>query len=382
MDLPIPPSPEMLKSIGKRLPRHKQARPEVKRSKSKPATWVAEWHVYVIGADGGKKRKHRTGVFGLCARVSKGEAQAACDEQVRRETMQDAKPSGDMTLQAFWERIYRPVRSRMWAKNGYASLESCWRNLVEPYLGAVPLTELAKHQIQMHLIALADKGYGKQSLQHARFLLNNLCEEAVDNRFIPANPCHKVKLPQCKDPEETRALSLEEVQRLLSGLSGRDRLMFRVLILCGLRISELLALEWADIQDGRMRVDESSLYGVASKTKNRKIRIVPIASGLRAELDMWRESSTSHLVFQRDGGGMYGRYHREIRSLLERAKKIIPDVTFHMCRRTFSTLYEGDLKDLQNMLGHAKIDMTMEHYKKGIMDRAQIGVDELERKLQ
>lgn len=59
----------------------------------------------------------------------------------------------------------------------------------------------------------------------------------------------------------------------------------------------------------------------------------------------------------------------------------IPDLTFRACRTTFATLYEGDPRDAQAILGHSTVDLTMRIYRKPIAARQQASVEELDARL-
>ena len=58
-----------------------------------------------------------------------------------------------------------------------------------------------------------------------------------------------------------RYLSIEECQRLLAQLRGRDRLIVRAFVQAGLRPEELFALRRDDVQGDRLRVDEALVEG-------------------------------------------------------------------------------------------------------------------------
>jgi integrase len=59
----------------------------------------------------------------------------------------------------------------------------------------------------------------------------------------------------------------------------------------------------------------------------------------------------------------------------------IPKLTFRRCRTTFGTLYEGDAKDRQAILGHHSEQFTQAVYQKAIPARQQASVEELESRL-
>jgi len=92
-------------------------------------------------------------------------------------------------------------------------------------------------------------------------------------------------IPYGKKPKKlSTILSPEEVVRFLdAALPGRDRVLFQTTYACGLRLSELVHLEVADLDSGRMVV-------VVRQGKGRKDRLVPLSVQLRDVLrDYWRD---------------------------------------------------------------------------------------------
>jgi integrase len=138
-------------------------------------------------------------------------------------------------------------------------------------------------------------------------LLNELFTEAVENGYVTKNPARKVSIPRCKAPQETRAMVEAEVRRLFEKTEGRDRLMWRTLLLTGIRVGELLALRKPDMASGTLCIDESSFEGKSSTTKNRKTRFVPIPQSLWSELESWASGVKGDLLFPTSTGTMYGR---------------------------------------------------------------------------
>jgi integrase len=147
----------------------------------------------------------------------------------------------------------------------------------------------------------------------------------------------------------------------------------------------VLALKRSDLAGGELRIDESALNGVAAATKNQKTRFAPVPASLRAELEDWiarlPEQGPDAVIFPNAVRRMGRR--SGLRTMLVRARTSasIPDLDFRMCRRTFATLYEGDVKDVQEILGHHSAELTMEHYKKAIPERQRQAVEELDRRL-
>jgi len=215
-------------------------------------------------------------------------------------------------------------------------MESTWRLHIEPTLGALPLEEIKKHTIQRLLMRMADADLGLQVIERVRGMLFTMFDEAADNDFAQKNPARKIDAPECTAPIETRSLTEDEVRRLLIMTSGRDRMIWRILTSCGLRIGEVLALEIADLTSDGLRVDASALNGKTSRTKNGKARVVPITSTLRAELVAWCSMLPldQTLLFTGTRAQMLRRNGDAVQNMLSEARTAaaIPDLTFRMCR--------------------------------------------------
>jgi integrase len=362
------------------MPRQKYQRPEVYpwTGKSGEKFWKVEFRCYIEG----RKPKHRAATWPF-SRFSKAKAQAEADKLIRTETSCPARPDGSMTVAEFWEKVFYPVRKRRIAPNTQKCYESAWRTHVEPGIGKLELQNVTKLAVETVLGKIADAGRTGQSARIALVIVKECLNEAVENDFILKNPARNVVLPNCAASKETRSLTPEEVYRLWEKSSGRDYVMWRVLILCGPRIGECLALKKSDITPDGLLIDESAYEGQAASTKNRKIRIVPLPAVLRSELGDWARSIAGELLFPNRNGGMLNRKGEEVTPMFKRARKAagIPDLTFRMCRTTFATLYDGDPRDLQESLGHSSLKVTMGVYRKPRAERQQVSADELEARL-
>src|SRR5207248_1086613 len=76
---------------------------------------------------------------------------------------------------------------------------------------------------------------------------------AVQEGVIRSNPARDVKLParavvEAADAEQTKAMSTEQLSTILALIPDRHRLLFRLLAATGLRISEVIALQWRHLE--------------------------------------------------------------------------------------------------------------------------------------
>lgn len=367
------------------MSRQRFQRPEVFKSGKRVKVWRVEYRVYIRQPDGREKQRHTSETIGRLASMTKAEAQRRADKIVAAATG-SVRADGSTKLQEFFETVYLPIQLPKWAKNTRSANASCLKNHVYPRFGKWPLEEIKKIDIERYLLSMAEAGKCQTIVSRVLILLKDAFEEAVENDYIAKNPAARIEAPRCEPVRDNRALTLNEVRRIFATTDGRTRLMFRVLILCGCRIGEALALRWRDLQDGWFLISRSALDGQPGPTKGRKSRVAPVPASLMAELNHWRSltvfSGEDDLIFAAQTGHMVWRQTAE-NTMLARAKQQsgIQDLTFHMCRRTFSTLFEGDVADVQGILGHVKLDTTLDHYRKGIPERQRLAVEALDARL-
>jgi integrase len=375
-----------LKSKGRHMPRQRFQRPDVRKmGTGRKQQWGCDYFVYVAEPSGKEKRVHKVARFGLCAKTKRQAAQEACDRFMLSVNSGAAFADASMTLAQWWEQVFKPVRGGRWARNTRIGYACTWRKHIEPHMGAVRLADINKLTIDRLLLKLADTGLGEQMVQRVCVMLHAMFEEAVDNDVLVKNPARKVELPKCKPPEETRSMTADEVWRLWNSTEGQDYLLFRVLVLCGARPNEAFALKRDDFMGAVLRIDQSGMHGAFESTKNKKTRYAPIPASLKAEIEEWlagRPDSPDALMFTAPRGGMIAHDGRG-RVILERAQAAagIPDLTFRMCRTTFATLFNGDMKDAQDILGHHSAAFTLEHYRKPVSERAAAAIEEMDRRL-
>jgi len=195
-------------------------------------------------------------------------------------------------------------------------------------------------------------------------------EYCVDAEYIPKNPMHRMKAPRV-EPTKERVLSVAQGTRWYAA--------FWLLGLTGMRISELLGLEWknVDLATGILRMERQTgrFYGqpgvkllpLKTRAAERNVLIPPFACQIlrwqqdlqrleckRAqEAGLWEEHGT---VFCAPTGRLYFRSEpaNEFRRISARVS--VEDVTLHTFRHTVITIIREaalSLKAAQSLMGHA-----------------------------
>jgi hypothetical protein len=113
------------------MPKKKYQRPEVYATGRRENLWKGEYREYYIGVDGQEYSRHKSKTWSR-ANYTKTEAQAELDTLLREQQQGGPKRDGGMTLAAFWNEIYRPIRSRKWAFNSRLAADTMWKLHIEP----------------------------------------------------------------------------------------------------------------------------------------------------------------------------------------------------------------------------------------------------------
>lgn len=205
------------------------------------------------------------------------------------------------------------------------------------------------------------------TLQRKIACLRSFYRHLRREEILCADPTADLRAPR-RTPRLPKVLTRDEVAELLGGPSGdgpaalRDRALLETMYACGLRASEAVSLEMAelDLEAGMLR----------ARGKGSKERLVPVGSRALEALEVWLRAGRPPLVGDRDeprvfvnmrGGPLTRQGLYKIVRRHARAAGLADRMSPHTLRHTFAThmLAGGcDLRSLQEMLGHADIATT------------------------
>ena len=315
--------------------------------------------------------------------------------EVKEKVAEVIKRPQQTTLPKGREKTFGDILT-LWMANNRIRLKggtiNKYQNLIDahimPGLGLVKITELDATKINFFLDQKLTNGKldgtGGLSPSYVRsimLVINAALKYAVSEQF-----CLPLKTPVCKPSipkEELTILSLEEKKKLENALLQEFNLTCAGILISlhtGLRIGELCALSWNDIDLNAMVIhvrhtiarvkNETGLTGNSTrlildtpKTKA-STRDVPISTLLLPIILKLRAISSHGFVLTGNNSFLKPRtfeyrYHKE----LERCD--IMSVNFHTLRHTFATrcVEVGvDVKSLSEILGHANVSITLNTY--------------------
>jgi len=230
----------------------------------------------------------------------------------------------------------------------------------------VPLKSLEAQHLRRTVSQLHARGMSGRTIAYLLSGWRGFFNWLVKHRGFPHNPCVGLRAP--KSPKALpKALSPDLMVRLLEvptegPAQARDKAMFELLYSSGLRLAELVSLDTAD-GESLQRQAEVTVTGKGAKT-----RTVPVGGKACAAIAAWlserarlaRPGETALFVGAR-GRRMAPSSVRYALALWARRLGLPQHVHPHMLRHSFATHLlqsSGDLRAVQEMLGHSSISTT------------------------
>ncbi len=225
---------------------------------------------------------------------------------------------------------------------------------------ADPVT-LEAEQLRSFVASEHRRGLSPKSLQRRLSACRSFYQWLLRHGRIAASPAAALRAP--KAPRKLpQVLDADEAARLVEvptdvPLGLRDRALLELFYSSGLRLSELCALRWHDL-------DLANGF-VTVLGKGGKQRRVPVGSHARNALHAWRseqQGANDASVFPGRAGGPISQRAVQIRlKQLAQRQGLFKHVHPHMLRHSFASHIlesSGDLRGVQELLGHADIATT------------------------
>ena len=296
-------------------------------------------------------------------------------------------------LEIWLEDYVRPVEK----ERTYNNYKDVIRLRLKPVFGNCEINALDVGEIQHYITGLLESGNlrtGKplsaNSIRLIFSVFRNSLRRAYNIGYAERYIGDKLELPKvtseevvCFTESEQKRIE-EEIARLLKKKSCRHKLNGIVICLhTGLRIGELLALEWDDIdfENALMTISKTCRDGKDENGNYKKIvdrpktyssrRVIPLPNSLLELLrEMKAESKSNFVISDAKGNTVRVRsFQRSYELLLKRLG--IPHKKFHALRHTFATRANEramDDKTLSEVLGHKSPVITLRLYVHSLLD--------------
>jgi integrase len=213
-----------------------------------------------------------------------------------------------------------------------------------------------------------------------RNLMSAVFQHAMRYEWMDRNPIQLVR-QSAKREKVPDVLELAELQLLLTKLDVRERTLVLLDAATGLRVSELLALRWSDVdfENLELSVTRSIWHQIVGDCKTEaSAKPVPLDSYMAEDLLRWRRKSPYAMdddwVFASPAKKGKQPYWPD--NLMKRYVKpvalkagINKNIGWHTFRHSFGTLLKAngeDVKTVQELLRHANSRITLDVYTQAV----------------
>ena len=351
--------------------------------------WVARWWEDEIQIDGNLGRIRKAEVIGTLAELpTKRAAMRILTERLGMLNSGRQRPQSSLTLERFvrenWEPVILPTLKYATQRHYQYMLKVH----ILPAFGNTKLRELSRQGIQTFLLGKLQQGLSWETVHHLRCGLSKILAAAEEWGYVEDNLVVKTKLPRRSGKKERPMLTAEQIRLLVSQLQEPSRSLVLLLTATGLRIGELLALRWGniDLKAGLLRVSETVYEGHFDKPKtSSSVRVIPIGARSVATLGALRPVVVDQdtLVFSNREGKPLDRRNLLARDIAPACKRLgLPKVSWHSFRHCNATLLDSigtPLGTVQALLGHSTPEITRSIYLHAVPEDQRRAVENLER---
>ena len=341
--------------------------------------------------------RRRDGLFGRVQRSVYGATQAEALGKLRRAQAGEVVkgPAKRLPAAAFtvgsWLTTWLAEKEGEREYQTYRQYESVVRLHLIPTLGDEALPELTVADVKRVLDQKIRDGLSPKRVLHIRAVLRNALNDAMRLEYVERNVAHLARLPTVH-AKSRREWNAEDIEAVLSKLEGTDLLApVGFALLTGVRVGELLALRWSDMDHGREVHVQRSVYRrydpltkrgeyVYKSTKTAMAdRRIPVNDDLAAILENHRGEEAA----KRSRLGLAALTDQDLVFTTQFAEQIngtafthrlrkAASLTSHDLRHGFGSLLLGqgaDVVVISRLLGHSNIQVTANVYLRSPRDQ-------------
>ena len=264
---------------------------------------------------------------------------------------------------------------------------------IAPRVGDMEMAEITTMSLQKMVSELlregnkiTGKGLSSNTVNTIITMLQSSFATAFNVGEIAGNPTEKIKRPK-KDEKRVECFSVNDQRIIEEAVMQHKKSKMLGVLIClytGLRIGEILALEWTDVdfEKGLLSVNKSCRDNKSGKGEKRIIdtpktnasrRVIPLPKQLLPILRKHKAKTKTIWVISEKGNPVSVRsYQRSFELLLKNAG--ISHKGFHALRHTFATraIECGmDVKTLSEILGHKNPTITLNLYVHSLLEHKQ-----------
>ncbi|MGG5314889.1 tyrosine-type recombinase/integrase [Enterococcus sp. AZ072] len=308
------------------------------------------------------------------------------------------KNQGQVTMSVYeWGHQWLAESQETIKESTYANYEYKLTHYVLSVLGDCALNELNEASGEKLLESLKQQQLRPATIQAIFRIIKQCINAAIRKKLLKENPFTRISLPKLVKNNH-QVLTKREQKRLeMTALAEKNGKGLPTLLAlhAGLRIGEIAALSWKDIDFDnkviRVQGTFQRIFGVFDGKKTQLLhsssktisstRSIPMSQTIRKALLQQKTETNSEFVVSRKHQPMEPRlitYHfHKIREKVQ-----LVGTNFHQLRHTFATRClesQGDIVSVSALMGHSSTQMTLDTYAASMMEQRIQVVKQMEK---
>ena len=294
-----------------------------------------------------------------------------------------ARPAGDYYKGSVsdWMQFWMESELRGSVKvSSYQTYASLLRKHLLPGLGRMKLAGVTPGDVREWIESMELSGLAASTIKGAFRLLAAAMKAAWEDGRIAKNPCRKLRI-QRSEHEEQRVLTRGEQDLLKKSAVGPRELPPLMCLYTGLRLGEVCALKWSDVdwERGTIAVRRTAqrvlqgprtllMIGAPKSVHSR--RVIPVPAFLLERLRALMRETDGYIFGSATVPAEPRTLQRRFKRFMERIG--IQNAHFHTLRHTFATrlLEIGvDVKTVSVLLGHGSTKTTLDCYAHSLLEQ-------------
>jgi integrase len=257
------------------------------------------------------------------------------------------------------------------------------KKMLAPFLRDVQLKNLTPLMLQNAFNELSVK-YAPSTLRKIKNILNSALRAARENELIAKDPFVGVKLPKLQKPK-IESLSIQDIEKLMKVAQNYNIYeAIEIAFSTGLRIGEVLALEWEDVDYKKAELNITKTLIRSENDKGKEVLKVQYTlkteSSLRTvplnhrNVDLLKDLKKRRSVDDITDNGIifcstrgthiyFRNFNRSLEAICEKAG--IKRISANILRHSFASIAierKADVKAVSKIMGHTKIETTFNNY--------------------
>jgi integrase len=247
------------------------------------------------------------------------------------------------------------------------SVRSVIQHVTSMLQGLSSVSQIKRELVEQWVADEVKRGrYANKTINHYLTAVKSFAQYLADIEVIPSNPLRLVKKlnPALNQKKKRRAMTADEVERLLAVADNRRKLIYRIALGTGLRSTELSLLV-----PNQIDFKKNFLTIEAEKTKNKKADILPIKADLVQSIKEWVKlhSIESHnRLFEFNQESIRRLFYADLKKAgIERLGADGRSIDVHSLRKTFGTMLANagvPLTTTQRLMRHSTPLLTAKLY--------------------